>query len=45
MTPAVSEPFEIQFRRDQLRCSGKSTKFYQVSRGLSLIRLRLGQRR
>lgn len=45
MTPAVSEPFEIQFRRDQLRCSGKSTKFYQVSRGLSLIRLRPGQRR
>ncbi|MDC6241412.1 hypothetical protein [Ralstonia solanacearum] len=45
MAPAVLEPFEIQPRRGQLRCSGKSTKFYQVSRGLSLIRLRPDQRR
>ncbi|WP_158014547.1 hypothetical protein [Ralstonia solanacearum] len=45
MAPAVLKPFEIQSRRGQLRCSGKSTKFYQVSRGLSLIRLRRGKQR
>ncbi|MGR5419604.1 hypothetical protein ACPV4W_23120, partial [Vibrio diabolicus] len=38
MTPAVLKPVEIQFRRRQLRCSGKSTKFYQVSRSLRRIR-------
>jgi hypothetical protein len=38
MTPAVLNWIEIQFWRRQLRCSGKSTKFYQVSRGLRGIR-------
>ncbi|MGX0603547.1 uncharacterized protein DUF1840 [Ralstonia pickettii] len=38
MTPAVLKWIEIQSWRRQLRCSGKSTKFYQVSRGLRRIR-------
>ncbi|MFN7608585.1 MAG: hypothetical protein ACK5PJ_04570, partial [Ralstonia sp.] len=38
MTPAVLKWIEIQSWRRQLRCSGKSTKFYQVSRGLRGIR-------